>query len=253
MDLGLKGKRAIVTGATRGIGRRIVDLLADEGVHIGLCARDAAEVDEAVKALKAKGVNAVGGVVNIRDGAEYKAWLEKAAEELGGCDIFVPNVSAGGGDEGEESWEKCFEVDVLGTVRGVDTLMPHLKKSGEGAIVVISSTNAIEEFIGPWAYDAMKAALVNYTKKLSLVAVKEGVRANCVSPGPVYFKGGAWEMIEGAMPDFFNASIAKMPRGTMTTPEEVANLVAFLASPRANGIVGANVVIDGGFTKGVRF
>src|SRR5690606_2357185 len=149
MDLGLKGKRAIVTGATRGIGRRIVDLLADEGVHIGLCARDAGEVDEAVSALKAKGVNAVGGVVNIRDGAEYKSWLEKAAGELGGCDIFVPNVSAGGGDEGEESWEKCFEVDVLGTVRGVDTLMPHLKKSGEGAIVVISSTNAIEEFIGP--------------------------------------------------------------------------------------------------------
>lgn len=253
MDLGLKGKRAIVTGATRGIGRRIVDLLADEGVHIGLCARDAGEVDEAVAALKAKGVNTVGGVVNIRKGDEYKNWLKQAADELGGCDIFVPNVSAGGGDEGEESWHKCFEVDMLGAVRGVEVLMPYLKKSGDGAIVIISSTNALEEFAGAWAYDAMKAALVNYTKKLSLVAAKDRVRVNCVCPGPVYFKGGAWEMIEGAMPDFFNAAMAKMPRGAMTTPEEVANVVAFLASPRANAVVGANVVVDGGFTKGVRY
>src|SRR5690606_41365446 len=106
MDLGLKGKRAIVTGATRGIGRRIVDLLADEGVHIGLCARDAGEVDAAVAALKAKGVNAVGGVVNIRKGDEYTNWLKQSSGELGACVIFVPYVSAGGGDGGEERWDK---------------------------------------------------------------------------------------------------------------------------------------------------
>lgn len=253
MDLKLKGKKAIVTGATRGIGRRIVDLLADEGVDIGLCARDEGEVEEAVKALKAKGVNATGGVVNVRKGDEYKAWLEKAANELGGCDIFVPNVSAGGGMDSEQNWVRNFEVDVLGTVRGVETLTPFLKQSGEGTVIVISSTNALEFFMGPMAYNAMKAALINYTKQLALFIAKDGIRVNCVSPGPVYFEGGAWEMIKGSMPQLYESNLKKMPRGEMGRPEEVADVVAFLASPRSSLIVGANIVVDGGFTKGVRY
>lgn len=253
MDLGLKGKKAIVTGGTRGIGRRIVNLLAEEGVDVGICSRKQEEVDEAVATLTKQGVKVTGGVADVGNSQEYKAWLEKAAKDLGGCDIFVPNVSGGGGDEGEASWVKCFEVDMMGAVRGVEVLMPHLKKSGQGAVVMISSTNAIEEFMGAWAYDAMKAALINYTKKLSLVAIKDAVRVNCVCPGPVYFKDGPWDYIKENMSELYDWAIGKLPAGEMTTPEEIANVVAFLASPRASAMTGANIVVDKGFTKGVRF
>lgn len=252
MDLGLRGKKAIVTGATKGIGRAIVDLLAAEGCDVALCARSEDEVEAAVREVKAAGVEVVGGAVNVRNADEYKAWLEKAAEELGGCDIFVPNVSAGGGMDSEKNWWKNFEIDVLHTVRGCETLMDSLKASGSGSIVIISSTNAREFFAGPMAYNAMKAALVNYAKQLAIFVGKENVRVNSISPGPVYFEGGAWEMIKGAAPKMYESTLRKIPRGEMGTPQEIANAVAFLASPAASFVTGTNLVADGGFTKGVQ-
>ncbi len=253
MDLGLKGKKAIVTGSTKGIGRRIVDLLADEGVDVGVCSRDEDEVAETVAALKAKGVNAVGGAVNVRDGDAYKVWLTETAEALGGVDIFVPNVSGGGGMDSEKNWWKCFEIDILGTVRGVETLMPQLEQSEAAAVVIISSTNAVEFFAGPMAYNAMKAALLNYSKQLALFVAKKGIRVNAVSPGPVYFEGGAWEMIEGTMPEFYKATLKQIPAGRMATPEEIARVVAFAASPAGSVLQGANIVADLGFTNRVQY
>ncbi len=253
MDLGLKGKKAIVTGSTKGIGRRIVDLLADEGCDVGICSRDAEEVEAAVAELKKKGVNAVGGEVNVRDGDAYKAWLETTAEQLGGCDIFIPNVSAGGGMDSEKNWWKNFEIDVLGTVRGVETLMPHLEKSDAASVVVISSTNAVEFFVGPMAYNAMKAALLNYAKQLSQFVAAKNIRVNSITPGPVYFEGGAWEMIEGTMPDFYKATLKQIPSRRMGSPEEIARVTVFVASPAASVLQGANVVADNGFTKRVQY
>jgi len=253
MDLGLKGKKAIVTGATKGIARRVVDLLAAEGASVGLCARDADEVTATVAALEAKGAKAVGAACNVRDAEAYKAWLEGTVEALGGADIFIPSVSAGAGMDSEKNWWKNFEIDLLHTVRGCETLLPHLKKSGQGSIVIISSTNAIETFGGPMAYNAMKAALINYGKQLSQFVAAKGIRVNAVSPGPIYFEGGAWEMIEGAMPDFFKSTMAQIPTGRMGTPEEAANVIVFIASPAASLITGANIVADNGFTKGVRY
>ena len=253
MDLGLRGKKAIVTGATKGIGRAIVELLASEGADVGFCARTEEEVEETAKSLRTKGVNAVGAAVNVRDAEAYKSFLEKTAESLGGCDIFVPNVSAGGGMDSEKNWWKNFEIDVLHTVRGCETLMEHLKKSGQGSVVIISSTNAIETFAAPMGYNAMKAALITYAKQLSQFVGRQNVRVNTVSPGPIYFEGGAWEMIKGTNPKFYESTLRAIPGGRMGTPEEVARVVAFLASPAASLITGANVVADNGFTKGVRF
>jgi len=253
MDLGLRGKRAIVTGATKGIGRAIVELLASEGADVGFCARTEEEVEETAKSLKSKGVNAVGGAVNVRDAEAYKSFLEKTSEALGGCDIFVPNVSAGGGMDSEKNWWKNFEVDVLHTVRGCETLMEHLKKSGQGSIVIISSTNALETFAAPMAYNAMKAALITYSKQLSQFVGKQNVRVNSVSPGPIYFEGGAWEMIKGTNQKFYDSTLRSIPSGRMGTPDEVARVVAFLASPASSLMTGANVVADNGFTKGVRY
>ena len=253
MDLGLRGKKAIVTGATRGIGRAIVELLAQEGVDVGLCSRTEDEVEAAVHALKQRGVNAVGEAVNVRDGDVYKAWLGRTAEALGGCDIFVPNVSAGGGFDSEKNWTKNFEIDVMHTVRGCEALMPHLEKSGSGSIVIISSTNALETFGVPQAFNAMKAALVTYAKQLSQHVGKRGVRVNSVSPGPIYFEGGAWELIKGTMPKLYDYALKQIPCGRMGTPEEVARLVAFVASPAGSLITGSNLVADNGFTKRVQF
>lgn len=253
MDLGLRGKKAVVTGATKGIGRAIVDLLAAEGCDVALCARSEDEVDVAVREVKARGGNVVGGAVNVRDGDAYKAWLEHAVDELGGCDIFVPNVSAGGGMDSEKNWWKNFEIDVLHTVRGCETLMPHLEKSGHGSIVIISSTNALETFYVPMAYNAMKAALITYSKQLSQFVGRKHVRVNSVCPGPIYFEGGAWEMIKSTNAKMYDATLKAMPNGRFGGPDEVARVVAFLASPAASIITGANVVADNGFTKRVQY
>ncbi len=252
MDLGLKGKRAIVTGATRGIGRAIAEQLAAEGVDIALCARDAEAVAEATKAIGESGTKAIGEAVNVRDADAYQGWLEQAADALGGVDIFVANVSGGGGMDSEKNWWRCFELDVLHTVRGCETLLPKLKESGQGSVVIIGSTNAVEFFGGPMAYNAMKAALVNYGSQLSQFVRKDGVRVNTVSPGPIYFEGGAWEMIKGTMPKFYESTVRKIPAGEMGTPEEVARVVTFLSSPAASLVTGTNLIADNGYTKRVQ-
>jgi NAD(P)-dependent dehydrogenase (short-subunit alcohol dehydrogenase family) len=253
MDLGLRGKKAIVTGATKGIGRALVELFAQEGADIALCARAEDEVTATVKELKARGVSAFGEALNVRDGEAYKGWLERAAKDLGGCDIFIPNVSAGGGFDSEKNWVKSFEVDVLHTVRGCEALMPYLEKSGSGSVVIIASTNALETFGVPQAYNAMKAALITYSKQLAQYVGKKGVRVNSVSPGPIYFDGGAWELVKGTMPKLYDWAIKQIPGGRMGTPEEVARVIAFVASPAGALLSGSNIDADNGFTKRVQF
>lgn len=252
MDLGLSGKKAVITGSTRGIGRAIANLLADEGVDLAICSRNQAEVDATVADLSAKGVKVTGAVVDVADKAAYQGWIASAGEELGGIDIFVPNVSAGGGNMSEEGWEANFNIDLLGTTRGVEAAMPFLEKSGAGSIVVISSTAGVETFMGPQPYNAIKGALVIHAKQLSQALAPTGIRVNCVSPGPIYIEGGAWEYIKENMSDFYNATLADIPRGSMGSAEEVANAVAFLASPASSLITGVNLVADGGFTKRVQ-
>lgn len=253
MDLGLKGKKAIVTGSTKGIGRRIVEILGDEGASVAVCARNADEVNETVAALKARGIQAFGSPCNVKDGEAYKAWLLKAVEELGGCDIFVPNVSAGGGMDGEKNWYRNFEIDLMGAVRGCETLMPALKASGAGAIVLISTTAAVETFMAPMAYNALKAALITYGKQLSQTAFRRNVRINMVSPGPIMIEGGSWDQVKQAQPDLYNQHVAVQPSGRMGTADEVARCVVFLASPAASWVTGSNLIVDGGYTKRVQF
>lgn len=252
MDLGLSGKKAIITGSTRGIGRAIANLLADEGADLAICARNQEEVDAAVADLSAKGVKVVGSVVDVADKETYQAWIASAGEELGGIDIFVPNVSAGGGAVGDDGWKANLEIDVLGTTRGIEAAMPFLEKSDAGSIVIISSTAGVETFMGPQPYNAIKGALIIHGKQLSQALAPQGIRVNCVSPGPIYFAGGAWEFIENNMADLYNSTLAQIPSGRMGSPEEIANAVAFIASPAASLITGVNLVADGGFTKRVQ-
>lgn len=254
MDLKLKGLNAVITGATRGIGRMIAETYAAEGCNVAICARNKDQVSEAVQALSKKGVKVVGDAVDVSgDGSAYKAWIKNAGEQLGGIDIFISNVSAGGGKADEAGWRANFEADVLSTVRGVDAALPMLSKSKNGAIVVISTTAALEDFGGTQAYNSMKAALINYAANLSQALAPKGIRVNTVSPGPIYFKGGAWQFIENNMADFYKATLSKLPLGRFGSAEEVANAVVFLSSPASSFTTGTNLVVDGGFTKRVQY
>ena len=252
MDLGLSGKKAVITGSTRGIGRAIANLLAAEGADLAICSRNQEEVDAAVKELSATGVKVFGSVVDVADRDSYQAWIADMGKQLGGIDIFVPNVSAGGGDMSEAGWQNNFNIDLLGTTRGIEAAMPFLEKSSAASIVVISSTAGVETFMGPQPYNAIKGALVIHAKQLSQALAPAGIRVNCVSPGPVYAEGGAWEFIKNNMAELYDATLSQIPQGRMGSPEEIANAVAFLASPAASLITGVNLVADGGFTKRVQ-
>ena len=252
MDLGLKGKKAIVTGGTRGIGRAIAELLTDEGADIAICARNADQVEEAVGALKSKGVNALGSAVDVMDGDALKSWITSASKDLGGLDILVANVSAGGAGADEAAWKANFEGDVMGTVRSIEAALPALKDGG-GSVVIISTTAALECFGPPGPYNAMKAGLINYAKNMSNALAGDNVRVNCVSPGPIFIEGGAWNFIKDNMNEFYTSTLGQIPMGRMGSAQEVANAVAFLASPASAFTTGTNVIIDGGFTKGVQY
>ena len=141
----------------------------------------------------------------------------------------------------------------MGPVRAVEAVLPTMTAKGEGAIVLIATTSAGEAMGGPQAYNAMKASLITWGKQLALAHGKDGIRVNVVSPGPIEFPGGNWEMIQGAMPDFYNGIKAQMPMGRLGAPDEVARSAVFLASPASGYTTGVNLIIDGGFTKRVQF
>lgn len=253
MDLGLKGLNAVVTGGTKGIGRAIVDTLAAEGANVSFCARNAAEVGQAVEALGKTGVKVHGKAVDVADGAGLKAWVDETAAAWGGIDIVVANVSALAIGSDEDSWRKEFEVDMMGTVRLVNAAMPYLEKSKAASIVTISSVSGREIDFAAGPYGAFKAALIHYTQGLAYQLACRNIRANSVSPGNTYFKGGVWEQIEHGNPELFKTALALNPTGRMGTPQEMANATVFLASPRASFITGTNLVVDGALTRGVQY
>ncbi|MGI9597796.1 MAG: SDR family NAD(P)-dependent oxidoreductase [Acidimicrobiales bacterium] len=253
MDLGLSGKRVIVTGGTKGIGRSIADTFADEGADVAICARNGEEVEAAVEALTAKGVRATGRAVDVGDGPALKAWVADVATEFGGIDKVVANVSALAIGPEEENWNQSFQVDIMGAVRLVEAAMEHLRQSDSASIVTISSVSGREVDFASGPYGAFKAALIHYTQGLAYHLAGEGIRANSVSPGNTYFPGGVWSQIETGNPELFSSALALNPTGRMGTPQEMADATVFLSSDRAGFITGTNLVVDGALTKGVQF
>ncbi|MDX3926094.1 MAG: SDR family NAD(P)-dependent oxidoreductase [Shinella sp.] len=253
MDLGLKGLRAVVTGGTKGIGLSIAQTLAGEGCSVAICSRTDADARAVAERLSAHGVPTLGKGVDVADGPALSEWVGEAAEAFGGIDIVIANVSALsiGGDE--ESWKKGFDVDIMGTVRLVDAALPYLEKSKAASIVTISSVSGREIDFAAGPYGAFKAALIHYTQGLAYNLASKKIRANTVSPGNTYFEDGVWNQIEKNNPKLFSDSLALNPTGRMASPQEVANAVAFLASPAASFIYGTNLVVDGALTRGVQF
>ncbi len=251
MDLGLKGKRAAVTGGSRGIGRAVAEAFAAEGANVSICARKADEVTATVAALKAKGVQAYGRALDVADAPALSAWVAATAGELGGIDALVCNVSALAVGDNADSWERSFRTDMMHSVNAVAAAVPFLEKSASASIVLISSVSGFEVDFAAGSYGAMKAALIHYAKGLSRQLVGKGIRVNCVSPGNTYFDGGIWQTIEKNMPDLYSSTLKANPTGKFGTPSEVANGVVFLSSPAASRISGTNLVVDGALTVAV--
>ena len=153
----------------------------------------------------------------------------------------------------EKYWSKAFEVDLMGPVRAVEAALPHMIKQGSGSVVLIATTSAGEAMGGPQPYNAMKASLITWGKQMALFHGKDGIRVNVVSPGPVEFGGGNWEMIKDTMTKFYDATLRQQPTGRFGSPEEIARCIAFLASPAASWVNGSHLVVDGGFTNRTHF
>jgi 3-oxoacyl-[acyl-carrier protein] reductase len=252
MDLGLRGRKALVTAASRGIGLSIAQTLADEGVDVAICARSEGGLEIAKKDLEGRGVEVFAKAVDVGDGDALRAFVTEAGAALGGLDIVVCNASGGAG-MGDAAWQANLDVDLLGSARTVEAAVPMLEQSDSGSIIFISSTAALEYLGVPQPYNAIKAALIAHGNDLSQALAPKGIRVNVVSPGPIYFEGGNWEMIQNAMPAMYEQALAQCAIGRMGTPEEIARVVVFLSSPAASLITGANLVADGGFTKRAAF
>ncbi len=253
MDLRLNGKRAILAGASKGIGKATAKLLAAEGCFVALCARGRESLDATVDEIRSAGGKATGAALDMSDAESYRAWIDESAAQMGGADIFACFATAGGGQPSEDSWKASFEADLMLTWRGCEAVIPHLKAAGGGSIVALSSVAAVEDFFGAQPYNAMKAALITYAAALSQQLASSGIRVNTISPGPVLFEGGTWDRIRREKPDIFQAMTAKIPVGRMASAEEIASAIAFLCSPLSGSTTGTNLVIDGGFTKRVQF
>ena len=254
MDLGLKGKKVIMNGGAHGLGLASLKHFVAEGADVAFMSRKEEKIEAAKAAIGAAGPGKVHGeVFDMASGADaYKEWLGKAADSLGGCDIFV-HMASSSGTGGTGDWQKTLDMDIMGAVLAVEVLTPKLAESGSGSIVFMSSTAALETFIAPQAFNALKAALITYGSQLSQSLAAQNIRVNCVSPGAIYYEDGNWNTIKQHVPALFDSVLAKMPMGRYGEPDEVAKVVVFVASPACPYMTGTNVVVDGGFTQRVQF
>lgn len=256
MELGLKGKRILVTGGTRGIGRAIAEVSAREGASIAFCARNEQQVNEGEAFFRKHGGTAFGEVLDIADHDTLKAWVKRAAETLGGIDVVVANPSSFGVGASENDWQSGYAVDLMGTVHTVEAATPYLEaaalQSGDAAALIISSVSVAEADMES-AYGAYKAALIHYAKGASRRLASKKVRVNTLSPGTIYFENGYWGNMKRNMPSVYDAYLKRNPLGRMGAGEEVANVAVFLCSPASSFVTGANVIVDGGLTSRVNY
>lgn len=255
MDLGLEGKKVLISAGHKGVGAYIARRFLQEGASVAICCRRQDDLDQALEEYNAIGT-AVGTLCDFSDSDAVIEWVKYSASSLGGVDICIGNASASGQHgEGPDPWNRSFDIDILGNAMFYETAKPYLVESTAAAIVQIATITAIEHHDVPISpsYGATKAAAIRMISQLAQTWGKEGIRANSVSPGPIFIEGHRWDDIRSRHPEIYNRDVAMHPQNRMGTGDEVADVVSFVASPRASWINGSNIIVDGGYTKGVNF
>jgi NAD(P)-dependent dehydrogenase (short-subunit alcohol dehydrogenase family) len=245
VQLNLDGRRALVTGGTRGIGRAIAESLAAEGCRLALCARDEQEVQAAADAIGAR-----GSVVDVRVAGAVAAWVGEAARALGGVDLLVANVGGadGGGtlrDSSREEWVSSYDLNVGSAIEALRACVEPMGRQGAGSAVFISSVSGSRP--QPRSqYGTAKAGLDYAAAALARELGPSGIRVNAVAPGSIMFPGGGWDQVRQAQPErFAEFERSEFPLGRLGSAEEVARVVTFVLSDAGSWINGTTITVDG--------
>lgn len=250
MDLQLVGKAALVTGGSRGIGRAIALGLAAEGCSVGICGRDLDDLNRTAGELRNHRATACSIIADVGQEDEVERFITEAAATLGRVDLLVVNAGSNAGerrfiDSTPQEWRRTFELNLGHAARAVRACVPHMKRAGGGAVVIIASISGWKPAPYP-QYGAAKAAEIYLAVELGRELAAERIRVNAVSPGSIMSPGGDWDSFRDRAPERFEQFIERdFPLGRLGTPEEVADVVTFLLSDRASWISGAHICVDG--------
>ena len=246
MQLNFKGRRVVVTGGSKGIGRSIALGFADAGAAVSICARGRPALEATSAEIAARGVKAHAAACDLADKAAIATYIGAAADALGGIDILVNNASGFGASDDEAGWAKSLDIDVMATVRASHAAIPFIDKAGGGAILNIASISGYGASARTAPYAAVKAALINYTMSQALMLAAKKIRVNAIAPGSIEFPGGMWAERKASSPKLYDAILKSIPWGRLGHPEEIANAALFLCSSSASWVTGQTLTVDGG-------
>jgi 3-oxoacyl-[acyl-carrier protein] reductase len=246
MQISFRGKKVVVAGGSRGIGRSIALAFAAEGADVAICARSAQGLEAAQVELKRHGGTVFSMACDLGEASAAASFVTAAARALDGIDILINNASGIGVKDDESGWLASVNVDLMATVRATLAAIPFMEKAGGGVIINISSISGFMAVPRSLPYAAVKAALVNYTMGQGLALAPKRIRVNAIAPGSIEFPGGVWDNRKMSDPQLYQRTLNSIPWGRFGMPEEVATVSLFLASEMGSWVTGQTIVVDGG-------